>query len=301
MALAFATVDVFTQRAFAGNPLAVVRGADALDATAMQAIAREFNLSETVFVLRPENPSHTAKLRIFTPHREIPFAGHPTIGTAVVLARDGHAGDAERRELVVLEEGIGLVRVGVVLNAGSPAFAEFDLPSLPEKCDVAVPVDKLARALGVMAPEIGFANHKPSAYDAGLAYLFVPLRDRDALSSVLPSGEMWAAALGGNRQFAAYAYTRCPDQRAGYEARMFDPATGMAEDPATGSAAAAFASVVERFDGPGDGRHVINIAQGRDMGRPGLIRLEVEFSAGRLHMARVGGCVVAVSSGEISV
>ena len=134
MALRFHTLDVFTDSRFGGNPLAVVLEADGLDAKQMQLIAREFNVSETVFVLKPENPAHNARIRIFTPVLEIPFAGHPTVGTAALLAELlPEASGGERDALIVLEETIGPVRIGVRLRQGEPAFAEFDAPRLPEE------------------------------------------------------------------------------------------------------------------------------------------------------------------------
>jgi len=301
LARRFVTVDVFTDRALAGNQLAIVLDSDGLNAAAMQRIACEFNLSETVFVLPPENPAHAARLRIFTPLREVPFAGHPTIGTAVILARQGASDDEERDELVALEQTVGLVRVGVVLKKDSAAFAEFDAPRLPQESELPADQNMIARAIGVMETEIGFANHKPTAFDAGLPYVFIPVRDRGTLAGALPSPELWRVVFGHEADCAAYVYTRATDGDFDYEARMFDPDAGIPEDPATGSAVAGFAGVVGRFDALADGRHELKIAQGRDMGRPSLIRLEVELNAGRLHAVRIGGAVVPVSTGEISV
>ena len=152
MALSYHTLDVFTDRRFGGNPLAVVHDADALDTRQMQTIARELNLSETVFVLKPENPAHSAKVRIFTPGRELPFAGHPTVGTAILLAElRAPFINGERDAIIALEQAIGTVRVGVRLKAGQAPFAEFDAPKLPEKSGTLPARDRLADALGLLA------------------------------------------------------------------------------------------------------------------------------------------------------
>jgi trans-2,3-dihydro-3-hydroxyanthranilate isomerase len=169
MQLPFHTLDVFSDRRFGGNPLAVVLDADGLDKERMQVIAGEFNLSETVFVQRPINPAHSARIRIFTPAAEVPFAGHPTVGTATLLAElraPSLGGDHDA--LVALEENIGLVRVGVRLRRGQAAFAEFDAPKLPEETGVMPPVERLAAALSLIPSEISWANHRPTRFSAGL-------------------------------------------------------------------------------------------------------------------------------------
>src|SRR4029079_7574903 len=156
MRLTFHTLDVFTNQRFGGNPLAVVLDADGLETPRMQTIAREFNLSETVFVSKPQNHAHSARVRIFTPAIEMPFAGHPTVGTAALLAQlkssepSGH-GDA----LLVLEEGIGPVRVGVRLRPGAAPFAEFDAPKLPQESGTLPSTDRLAAAVALIPAEIG--------------------------------------------------------------------------------------------------------------------------------------------------
>ena len=174
----YVVLDVFTERPLAGNALAVVFDADGLDEARMQAIAREFNLSETVFVLPAENPMHSARLRIFTPVRELPFAGHPTIGTAVALACRVADGDPERHEqMMVLEEGVGPIRCGVFIKGEQSGHAIFDVPQVPEALPVKSDRDEVAAALGLVPGEIGFENHQPSAFTAGLPYTFVPVRD----------------------------------------------------------------------------------------------------------------------------
>ena len=301
MAYKFHTLDVFTKTAFSGNPLAVVQDADDLDDAQMQTIAREFNLSETVFVKRASNPAHTAGLRIFTPHHELPFAGHPTVGTAILLAELKYGTADEHEAIVVLEEGIGQVRVGVVIVPGEATYAEFDLPQLPKELGPPGDREGVARALGLSGSDIGFDNHRPTNFSAGVPFGVFPVRDRAALSRVLPMQGLWKSAKAGEPPHSgAFIYTRGeggegPD----FSARMFAPGLGFNEDPATGGAVAAFAGALEKFEALGEGSHVFSIEQGADMGRPSEITLEMEFSGGKLDNARIGGNAVQISTGEL--
>jgi trans-2,3-dihydro-3-hydroxyanthranilate isomerase len=294
--LSFHTLDVFTDKALAGNPLGVVHDADALSGQDMQAIAREFNLSETVFVLKPQNPVHNARIRIFTPNRELPFAGHPTVGAAVLLAGLKFGVDEEREAIIVLEEEIGPIRCGVIIRPGKATSAEFDVPKLAGDTGLAPPREKIALALGIMASDIGFGHHKPTVMSAGVPFTFVPVRDREALHRCRPNASVWDSVFGTH---GAYLYTALEGDGAAYRARMFDPSAGISEDPATGSAAAAFAGVIARFEARSGGRHVVMIEQGVEMGRPSLVRLEVELSAGRLTSTRIGGAAVIVAEGTM--
>jgi trans-2,3-dihydro-3-hydroxyanthranilate isomerase len=205
---AFHTLDVFTDRALAGNPLAVVHDADALSANEMQAIAREFNLSETVFVLKPEKPVHNARVRIFTPTRELPFAGHPTVGAAVLLAGLKFGTDTAREAIVVLEEEVGPIRCGVVIKPGRATTAEFDVPRLATEIGQAPTRDRIALALGLVATDIGFGNHKPTVMSAGVPFTFVPVRDREALHRCRPNAGVWDGVFGTH---GAYIYTPLPE------------------------------------------------------------------------------------------
>ena len=301
--LAYHTLDVFTETRFAGNPLAVVHGADALSGAQMQAVAREFNLSETVFVLRPERPAHSARVRIFTPTVELPFAGHPTVGTAALLAelRQGET-TSEQEAIVVLEEAIGTVRVGVRLKPGVAAFAEFDAPKLPEETGGLPAPERLAAALGLIPSEIGFANYKPLAASAGTAFAFVPVATLAAMARARPMQPQFEQIFSGPVPPGAFLYCReTLHTTSSFHARMFAPAMGMAEDPATGSAAAAFAAVIRKFDTPPDGMHRWVIEQGFEMGRPSLIALSMLVGRGKLEAVRIGGHAVRVSAGTIEV
>lgn len=301
MRLAYSTLDVFTQTRFGGNPLAVVLDADRLSSTQMQAIAREFNLSETVFVLKPLNPAHSARVRIFTPAAELPFAGHPTVGTAILLAELRVATLGGNHDAIIaLEETIGTVRVGVRLFAGQAAFAEFDAPRLPEEIGAIAAIDDIAAAVGLIPSELGFENHRPTCYSAGLPYNFIPVRSLDAIARARPVLGHWQRSFGDNG--AAYLYCRdTVHNTAQFHARMFDPRHGIMEDPATGSAAAAFAAVVQRFDSPPAGEHRYLIEQGFEMGRASLIHLSVISDGGRVGTVRIGGHAVRVSDGKIEI
>jgi trans-2,3-dihydro-3-hydroxyanthranilate isomerase len=303
MRLDYYVLDVFTEQRFSGNPLAVVLDADALDATRMQKIAGEFNLPETVFVLKPQNRAHTARVRIFTPKTELPFAGHPTVGAAVLLAElrtpaandNGGQGDA----LIVLEETIGIVRAGVRMRPGAAAYAEFDAPKLPEESGSAPATELLAAALGLIPAEIGFENHRPTRYSAGNPFAFVPVASLEAIEKArVAAASDWKAVMGTG----VFLYCRqTVHTTSAFHARMFAPHNGIPEDPATGSAAAAFAGVVHRFDALPDGMHKRVVEQGFEMGRPSLISLSLEVVGGRLGTVRVGGHAVRVAEGKIEV
>jgi trans-2,3-dihydro-3-hydroxyanthranilate isomerase len=286
---------------FGGNPLAVVLAADGLEAKRMQTIAREFNLSETVFVLKPESAAHTARVRIFTPVAEIPFAGHPTVGAGALLAElRGAAGPGSGEALVVLEEKVGIVRVGVRLRAGAAPFAEFDAPKTPADAGAPPSTDLLAAALGLIPAEIGFENHRPTRFGAGNTFVFVPVASLEAIGKAQVAMQHWAAAFKEGVPTGMFLYCRQTlHKTSAFHARMFAPHMGVPEDPATGSAAAAFAGVVHRFDALPDGLHKRGVEQGYEMGRPSHIALSLEVEGGKLGTVRIGGHAVRVAEGRI--
>jgi trans-2,3-dihydro-3-hydroxyanthranilate isomerase len=298
----YAILDVFTERPLAGNPLAVVFDAGGLDEQRMQAIASEFNLSETAFVLPAQNPVHSARLRIFTPLRELPFAGHPIVGTAIALARRIAAGDPERHEqMLVLEAPVGAIRCGVFVKGERSGHAIFDAPQLPAAVAAEPDREAVAAALGLVPAEIGFENHQPSAFSAGLAFTFVPVRDLAVIARAKPVLSQWSAAFGAA---AGAAYVYCRQTEVGdnhFHGRMFAPAFGFSEDPATGGAAAAFAGVVRRFDRPPNGGHRYVVEQGFEMGRPSEMVLELDVEEGAIAAVRVGGDAVVVAEGMLAV
>ena len=291
----FATLDVFTSRRFAGNPLAVVLDPDGLDEEAMQAIAREFNHPETVFAFSPDDPGHRARLRIFTPARELPFAGHPTVGTAVLLGlRDG----ATAGHRLVLEEAIGPVRCVLEAVGGEGARARFTVPQLPTEVGSAASDATIAAALGVVPDEIGFDGLRPSRWSAGNAFTFVPVTGLAAIARCRPDEARFDAAFGEGGAVQVYcAETAEPGNS--FHVRTFAPALGVREDPATGSAAAAFAGLLAQSRRFADGDHAIAIEQGYEMGRPSLIQLAMVMQGGKLTSASIGGDAVIVTEGTI--
>ena len=292
----FVTLDVFTDRRFAGNPLAVVLENDGLDTAAMQAIAAEFNLSETVFVLPPEQPAHRARYRIFTPKAEVAFAGHPTIGTAVLLGMLD--GGSEPRDMV-LEANIGPVPCSVA-PAGAAGQASFDLPALPQEVGPPPPLADLAAALGLAVNDIVAGAYQPACFSAGIGFTFTPVKNLDAVRRAAPDLARFSSALSAPAHRAVFVY--CPEAAEpghDFHARMFAPSYGIVEDPATGSAAAAFMAVLARFGGLGDGEHSVTIEQGYEMGRPSLIRLGMTLRGGVLTAGSIGGNAVTVLEGTI--
>ncbi len=197
MARRFFTLDVFTETALAGDPLAVVLDAEGLDDARMQAIAREFNLSETVFVFEPRHPVHSARVRIFTPGRELPFAGHPTIGAACLIGHLRAPDILEARDLrIVLEEPVGDVVCLVRQRQGRALAADFELPRLPERLEGAPTRDEIARGLGLTPDDIGFDRHEPSLFSAGAPFLFVPVRSLSAIARARPGDKPWSKNSG---------------------------------------------------------------------------------------------------------
>lgn len=298
--------DVFADRRLAGNPLAVVLDSTGLDDAAMQKIAGEFNLSETVFVSPAANAAHTAAIRIFTPKYELPFAGHPTVGTAIALAErgssDGPANDAAA--LMVLEEKIGDVRCAVT-HEGGLAFAEFDLPQLSQKLDFEPDSEAIAAAIGLGPHEIGFENHRPTLWSAGVPYLTVPVAGLEAMAQIRFDGPAWlelAPRRGDGNPACAYLYCReTVGHESAFHARMFVPGPPTYEDPATGSAVAAFSGALLHFDQPRDGTHTYWIEQGVEMGRPSRIRLEIEVKGLAAKTTRIGGNAVKIAEGILTV
>ena len=300
MARRFFTLDVFAKDALAGNPLAVVIDAEGLDDRQMLKIAKEFNLSETVFVVPARNAINTARIRIFTPAMELPFAGHPTVGSAVLLASLRAPELAGGRDLaVVLEEEVGDVHCTVRLEKRGASFAYFNLPRLPEKIGEA-DVCALADALSLEEKDIGFDGHHPVVFSAGTPFCFVPVSGLEAIARAKPDAEKLTPACAGGR--GAYLYTReTRDPANAVHARMFSAMMPGLEDPATGGAAAAFAGVAHAFENPEDGEHALVIEQGYEMGRPSLITLGMSIESGALTAATIGGHAVRVSEGTLAL
>jgi len=296
----FVTLDVFTTTPFAGNPLAVVLDSAGLDTAAMQQIAREFNLSETVFVLPPENQASRAALRIFTPANELPFAGHPTVGTAVLLARMDGAGNHR----FTLEETIGPVpcRATSAGPGDRSGRASFEIPRLPAKeADLRIDA-RMASALGLKPVDVGLDHLPAERWSAGNPFSCVPLRGLDAMSRCAIDLSHFDFIFGRGTRAAAFLFcreTRHPGNTV--HARMFAPAFGILEDPATGSAVAAFAGYLAAHGGYPDGEHIVRIEQGYEMGRPSLIELTLTLHGGKLASASVGGPAIVITEGMVEV
>ena len=293
--LPFATCDVFTEQPYTGNPLAIVEAAGDLTPAQMQTIAREFNLSETIFVQPPEDPAHTAKVRIFFPTAEIPFAGHPTIGCAIHLARARNAGDDWDDE-ITLEEQAGLVPVTVWCRAGV-ITAEFTAPQIPVPMGGDTSPKLIGAALGLSAGQIGYGDHLPRVWKAGPDFLFVPLAGPHALAAAKPTQPHWAE-LARNTNESVFLYTPAGDH--GFRTRMFAPDHGVPEDPATGSASAIFAAQLLAGGDLEEGENSFTLTQGVEMGRPSQIGLTVVAAEGRLVEIRIAGRAVPIMSGRIT-
>ncbi|MFZ1467536.1 MAG: PhzF family phenazine biosynthesis protein [Paracoccaceae bacterium] len=290
--ITFHTLDVFTTTPFAGNPLAVVLNAKDLTTAQMQTIAREFNLSETIFVQPPANPAHTAKVRIFFPTAEIPFAGHPTIGCAILLAEDTHQGDFET--LITLEEEAGLVPV-TIRRQGAEITAEFTAPVIPYPTSHQPDLALLAAALDLMPADLG--PHKPGVHEGGPRFLYAPIKTLQALAKARPIEPHWSALMAAAQVDSAYLYTAADD----YRARMFSPTAGIPEDPATGSATAILASQLLVNGALPNGTTTLHLRQGIEMGRPSGLRLTVDVADGALQAVRIAGSAVRIGQGELRI
>lgn len=291
----FETFDVFTDTKFVGNPLAVVMDARGLSDEDMASITREFNLSETTFILPPENPAHTARVRIFTIGYEMPFAGHPTVGTAIAIAR--------ARDLVgdiTLELNAGLFPVRIEKSEGRD-FAEFLNPNLPVETGAAPEAEMLEAALGLPKASLDRADHRPRRIGAGgvdFIYVKAPL---DAVRSAKINSALFET-LEINKSVGVYLYAEAGEAAdASYHARMFAPNAGIPEDPATGSAAASLPGQIAMSENLPDGEHRWIIEQGFEMGRPSRIHARIEVKGGAINAVRIGGYAVAVQRGVISV
>ncbi len=294
----YVTVDVFTDEMFGGNPLAVVLDGAGLSTAQMQAIAREFNYSETTFVLPPADPEHHAAVRIFAPVQELPFAGHPNVGTAYVLAQERDARSCPDRFL--FEERAGLVPLRLLRQDGQVVGAELTAPA---------PLDRggrhdagaVAAVLSLRPDEILTVRHQPEIVSVGLPFLAVELATRAALRRASADPAAMASLLPGHAASGLYAYTRAVEASDGpvqIAARMFAPNDGIPEDPATGSATAAVGALQAALLEQADAELRLQVGQGVDMGRPSLLSVVAVKAGGVVREARVGGRCVPVMRGR---
>jgi trans-2,3-dihydro-3-hydroxyanthranilate isomerase len=298
VSIAFSTLDVFTERRFVGNPLAVVTGGESLNEGQMQAVAREFNLAETIFVLPPANPANTNRVRIFTPEFEMPFAGHPIVGCSVFLAERQHKPGCPFETTLRLEVKAGLVPVTVTRIAGA-SFARFTAPVLATLEPVDARPQDAAAALGLAPEDIGIDGHAVTVMAAGNRFLAVPVTSLDALARARVLEPAFGALSARTRCLGFYPYTN--DGTGGWRVRMFAPAASVPEDPATGSAAAAFPAVLLAAGALRDGANAVAVRQGVEMRRASDIRVDVDVQDRKLMTVRIGGHAVPVSQGTMII
>ncbi|WEK05496.1 MAG: PhzF family phenazine biosynthesis protein [Candidatus Devosia phytovorans] len=293
MKLNYLLLDVFTRERLKGNQLAVVCKADGLLDDEMQAIAREFNLSETVFILKPQAERNIASVRIFTPHTELPFAGHPTVGAAVVL------GLQNKVSAVRLEEKIGLITALFERHDKKSGEARFALPRLPSR--IASLTDKLgmAQALGIDVDEIGCDVYQPAVFSAGVTFHLVPVRNAAVLRRIQVNQAMFKDVFSHDHN-SAYVFTLTPDETDNdIAARMFGMDIG--EDPGTGSAAAALIGLLAEHENLGTGQKDFVLRQGLEMGRPCQIRIQLRKENDVLVHGGIGGDAVIVGEGVLDL
>lgn len=290
----FVTCDVFTDQRFGGNPLAVLPDARGLGTEQMQRIANEFNFSETTFVLPPKDPRHTAQVRIFTPVHEMPFAGHPTVGTAFALATLGIVPAAVRD--VVFEEGVGPVPVSIDRDGARVTRCTLTAAQLPKQLPAAPGRETLAAMLSLSPADV---LDGAEGWSCGVPFMVVPLKNLDAMARCKPDSATILRALADHPAKAVYPV--CLEAKDTWRVRCFVPHLGVVEDPATGSAAASFAGWVHARAPGADGTLRLRLNQGVEMGRPSELALEIDRAGGRVSAVRVGGASVMVTEGTIEV
>ena len=291
----FVTVDVFTSRRFGGNPLAVLPNAAGLTTEQMQAVANEFNLSETTFVLPPKDAAHTAQVRIFTPKFELPFAGHPNVGTGFVVAgRLGLPGP------LVFEEIAGLVPIEVSREGGAVIGARLTAPQ-PLKRGGEIAADLIAEACSLAPDDIETRHHTPCVAGCGVIFNFAEVKTRAALERAAPRGDIFAKHLPVDGATGIHLYFRDGAEGIDIRTRMFAPLHGVNEDPATGSANVALAGLLASLRPESDLSLNVRIAQGVEMGRPSLLDASAEKRGGVVVETRIGGRCIPVMSGTIEV
>lgn len=303
MRYTFHTADVFTDRVFGGNPLAVFPEAQGLTDEQMRNIAGEIGLSATTFVLPHGTAQDAWRLRIFTPSHELQFAGHPTVGTAFVLASEGMVPLDRESTRIVFKEGVGPVTVDIQARDGRPTFTQLTAAKLPEFGPAPPPSEHIAAMLSLDPTEVlDDADNEPMAISCGVPFLFVPLSGLDSVRRARLNWEWWQCVLAGYWAPHVYPFSY-ETEREGTDvhARAFAESGGMAEHPATGSAATALAGYLAPRAGRRDGTLRWTVEQGFEIGRPSTIRVETDVEAGAVTAVRVGGSAVMVSRGEIDV
>ena len=299
--LDYVTADVFTDIAFGGNPLAVVLDARGLTAAAMQAIAAEFNYSESTFLLPPDDPAHTARVRIFTPRQELPFAGHPNIGTAFVVAGIGALFGRPVGEVLQFEEAAGLVAVAVQRVGDRVVGARLTAPQ-PLTTGQACPPEAVAACVDLSPADIVTVHHPPRVASVGLPFLFAELASLEALARSRPVLDGFARHLPRDGADAIHLYVRDAARGPGaVRARVFAPLDNIWEDPATGSANAALVALLADLMPERDCDLRLSVLQGVEMGRPSLLDAEAVKRDGRVGGVHIGGRCVHVMAGRLAL
>ncbi len=298
----YVTCDVFTDRRFGGNQLAVFPDAREIGPALMPKIAREFNFSETTFVLPPSDPRHTARVRIFTPGGELQFAGHPTVGTAHVLAATGAVTLTGAETRIVLEEGVGPVPVTIRSASGVPEFAQLTAAKLPEVGPPPPATEVLAAMLSLSPNDLAGGEMRPESVSCGTPFLFVPLRDRAAVARARIKLDLWESALRRYVTNMVFVFALDGERpNSDVRARMFAPGISVPEDPATGSACVALGGYLAARDPRFDGTLRWIVEQGFEMGRPSILEVEADKKSGKITAARVGGRTVLVCDGVMEL
>jgi trans-2,3-dihydro-3-hydroxyanthranilate isomerase len=294
----FYLCDIFTDTRFGGNQLAVLPEASGLSDHQMQKIAREFNLTETTFVFPPE-AGHTRKIRIFTPTTEVPFAGHPNIGTAFALATAGEFGEVESTVQIYFEGMAGVVPVSVTRHGPSQLACRL---AAPEKLSLGAVASPRLRAAAVSLDpaDIVTKTHPPRVASVGLPFLFAELKNRGALRRAEVHMKKLHALAAEGLTPDIHLYVHSSDNF-DIRTRVFAPLDGVPEDPATGSANCALAGLLSHYDEAPDGRYQWRIAQGVEMGRPSILIAEAEKQNGTVITTTIGGSCVMVAEGFIEV
>ncbi|MEI1249177.1 PhzF family phenazine biosynthesis protein [Rhizobium aouanii] len=302
--LSYVTVDVFTSTRFEGNPLAVISDARGLSDTTMQKIATEFHYSEVTFVLPPEDPQNSARVRIFTPTMEIPFAGHPNVGTAYVLGQQAEIFGKPVGDTLRFEEKAGIVEVSLKRSGGKVAGAAIRAPQ-PLTIGDTIAAETIAGCVSLDAGVIVSTTHAPAFASVGLNFAVAEVNGLEALAAVRPNLAGFQAAAGhqttSGHDFSLFLYVRTAENPWNIRARMFAPLDNVPEDPATGSASAALGAYLVSLALEADMNVRITIEQGVEMGRRSVITLDIAKSNGIVTDVVISGGCVSVMRGEISL
>jgi trans-2,3-dihydro-3-hydroxyanthranilate isomerase len=300
MKFEYEIVDVFTGRQFGGNPLAVVLNAAGLDSAQMQMIAAEFNLAETTFVLPPRDTAHTANVRIFTPRAEMPFAGHPNVGTAFVLAQRGSANGYVADTRMVFEEIAGLVSMELLKEGSRFTGARLASPQRIAAGET-ISSDVVAEACSLSPADIETRNHHPCIVSCGAPFVLAELRSREALGKARPKEMVFEQHFPRDRVTGIHLYVHAREEMVDIHSRMFAPLHGIQEDPATGSANVALIGFLAKLAPEKDADLAKRIGQGFDMGRPSVLEALAIKRGYEVTETLIGGACVCVMRGVLEL